>query len=80
MAFYIDKIHVKLNTNDAANPKYKKIWRPGENPDYPGLYRCQSCGYEDVINRECKSLPPCSECRRKIHATNTWKLLVKAED
>lgn len=24
MAFYIDKIHVKLNTNDAANPKYKK--------------------------------------------------------
>ncbi|EBZ2217874.1 hypothetical protein ELR99_25370, partial [Salmonella enterica subsp. enterica serovar Newport] len=60
-------------------PKYDKIWKPGEKPIYPGIYRCQSCGYEDVINRECTKLPPCTNCEQKKHKDNTWKLLVRAE-
>jgi len=80
MAWYIDSTNVKKNTEPKANAKYQKIWKPGENPDYPGIYRCQACGYEDLINRQCTKLPPCTQCKEKGHSNNTWKLLVKAED
>lgn len=42
MAWYIDSKNVKKNTNEKANAKYEKIWKPGEKPDHAGIYRCQA--------------------------------------
>lgn len=80
MAWYIDVKNVKENKAESAKPKYVKIWKPGQVPSYAGIYRCQGCGYEDVINRECTKIPPCSNCEDKGHKNNTWKLLVRAVD
>ncbi|MCZ5740738.1 hypothetical protein O5272_01080 [Escherichia coli] len=80
MAWYIDSKNVKKNTNEKANAKYEKIWKPREKPDHAGIYRCRACGYEDLINRQCNKLPPCSNCEKKAHKNNTWKLLVRAVD
>lgn len=74
MAFYADKTSVKESNKPE---RYSKLWKPGANPTYAGIYKCQRCGFEDVINRECESMPPCSECRQQ---STTWKLLVRAED
>ena len=76
MAFYYDNENVS-KTGDKYSAKYEREWKPGENPDFPGIYKCQSCNYEDVINRECNSLPPCSNCDSK---SIKWKLLVRAMD
>ncbi len=64
MAWYADSSKVVKTTDVKKTPKYDKIWKPGEKPVYPGIYRCQSCGYEDVINRECTKLPPCTNCEQ----------------
>jgi len=80
MAWYTDSKHVRKNEVEKANAKYEKIWKPGEKPDWAGIYRCQACGYEDLINRQCNKLPPCSNCEEKAHNNNTWKLLVRAVD
>ena len=75
MARYADSDNVKKFSGD----RYEKIWNISENPSYSGIYRCQTCGYEDVINRECNKLPPCSNCRSE-KSSNTWKLLVRVEE
>lgn len=80
MAWYIDSESVKKNTNEQASGKYDIIRKPGEKPLYAGIYKCQSCGYEDLINRQCTKLPPCTNCEKNGHNDNTWKLIVKAED
>lgn len=79
MAFYRDSDNVKKSDQP---DRYSKIWSPGENPNPcgAGIYRCQSCGYEDVINRACTKLPPCTNCEEKGHKNNKWKLLVRAEN
>jgi len=77
MAWHSDRGKVKESTNV---DKFNKIWKLGENPVWAGIYRCQACGYEDVINRGCTKLPPCSNCEKKNHKNNTWKLLARAED
>ena len=74
MAFYADKTNVTLS--DKPN-QYGVTHKPGKKPPAPGIYKCQHCGYEDVINRECETLPPCSSCN---HSGVTWKLLVKVVD
>lgn len=74
MAFYYDDASVvKSNKQE----KYQIDRKPGERPGSPGIYKCQACGYEDVINRECDTLPPCANC---VRAPHTWKLLVTAAD
>lgn len=74
MAWYIDTKSVKLNKRQAANKKYNQTYKAGEKPDFAGIYKCQTCDYEDVINRECNAFPPCQECNN-----STWNLLVKVE-
>lgn len=37
MAWYIDSEHVMKNERKEGNPKYEKIWKPGENPDWADL-------------------------------------------
>lgn len=74
MAFYDNEKAVQKTDKPA---KYQVARKPGEKPSSPGIYKCQSCGYEDVINRECDTLPPCANCDRKPHS---WKLLVTATD
>lgn len=76
MAWYGDSKKVTETKGENA-AKYSKEWKPGQNPSYAGIYKCQSCGYEDVINRECTSLPPCSNCDSE---GIKWKLLVRAAD
>ena len=73
MSFYADKDNVKVS--DKVK-QYNDIRHPGEKPPAPGIYKCQGCGYEDVINRECGKIPPCSNCG----GDDGWKLLVKAVD
>lgn len=82
MATYVENSQVKMikDPDSETKKRYDRTWKPGENPSCAGIYRCQSCGYEDVINRECTSLPPCSNCEEKNHKNNTWKLLVRAEN
>ncbi len=74
MAFYIDKTSVKVSDKSA---QYERLWKPGETPSSPGIYKCQRCKFEDLFNRECETVPPCSKCKEQ---TTTWKLLVKATD
>ncbi|AVZ00432.1 hypothetical protein DAI21_22710 (plasmid) [Lelliottia sp. WB101] len=76
MAWYASSKKVKLSSNQA---KYKEVKNISEEPLYPGIYKCDSCGFEDVINRNCSKFPPCSNCAKPGHS-NTWKLLVRAED
>lgn len=76
MAFYEDKRAVR--ESDSLE-QYKRIRKVGEYPASPGIYKCLDCGFEDVMNRGCKTLPPCSNCSKEKGA-NTWKLLVKATD
>jgi hypothetical protein len=75
MAFYGDAKRVRLSDKPS---QYEKLHKPGQKPPAPGIYKCQTCLYEDVINRECETLPPCSNC--KINKNEHWKLLVKASD
>lgn len=74
MAFYLDAKHVKLTDKPRQYEAHRK---PGSKPPAPGIYQCQSCGFEDVINRECNELPPCARC---LSGTSTWRLLVKAKN
>lgn len=76
MAFYADKKVVRESDNPNQYAQVRKI---GEKPGGPGIYKCQTCGFEDVMNRECAKLPPCANCSDSKGA-NTWKLLVKATD
>ncbi len=75
MAFYKDKENVS-KVHFFEEDQYNKKMSPGECPSAPGIYKCQKCGFEDVINRKCDKLPPCSNCNENM----TWKLLVKAVD
>lgn len=76
MAKYYYTTH--LNKAESSTP-FSGVNNIGTKPSYPGIYKCQSCGFEDVINRECEKFPPCSNCSKK-NGTNTWKLLVQAAD
>lgn len=73
MAFYIDPKKVK----QSQNPANFAVFRVGEKPNYPGIYKCLNCGEEDVINRECKKLPPCAACKEQSHK---WEFLVRAQN
>ena len=74
MAFYNSTKAVR----PTDRPEQYQLNRPvGSKPAGPGIYECQNCGFEDVINRECSKLPPCSNCREKSH---DWKMIVKAVD
>ncbi|PRZ52302.1 hypothetical protein BX589_115182 [Paraburkholderia fungorum] len=78
MAFYADKNKVQVSDKPA---QYGTLRKPGEKPGGPGIYKCETCGFEDVINRECKKLPPCSNCDNDGKGGNEyWKFLVKATD
>lgn len=68
MPIYNDKYKFKIST-DAA---FSKIHKIGENPDLPGIFECQSCTKEIVMNRVADPLPPCSACKKP---TATWKLV-----
>jgi len=73
MARYKDTKSVKNSTH----AKFDQLLKPGKKPNFPGIYKCQQCGLEDVINKECESLPPCAKCQKKPHE---WKLLVVPEE
>lgn len=64
-----------ISANDASKPPFQKTQKTGSAPTHPGIYECQKCGYEDLINRECPKLPPCSEC-----SGSDWKMIVFAQN
>lgn len=76
MARYIKSSAAKKSEYPA---RFEKVWNIGEKPVHPGIYECTKCLYEDVINRECEKLPPCSNCKEKGN-TNTWQLQVMAQN
>lgn len=39
MAWYRDTENVQ-RTGDKDKEKYTKIWKPSQNPDFPGIYKC----------------------------------------
>ncbi|WP_323912261.1 zinc ribbon-containing protein [Aeromonas caviae] len=65
---------VKL-ADEKSQTHFQKIQNTGSKPNFPGIYECQSCGFEDLINRDCEKLPPCSECDG-----SEWKLIVYAQN
>ena len=72
------KSNVVLSGKPAQDNTLRK---PGEKPGGPGIYKCQTCGFEDVINRERNKLPPCSNCDNEGKGgSEYWKFLVKAID
>lgn len=73
MAFYANNKVVRISDKPDQYGADRKI---GSKPPFPGIYKCQNCGFEDVINRECEKLAPCSNCNKGI----VWKMIVKAED
>jgi hypothetical protein len=73
MAFYLDPRKVRQSDKTSKFQKFAV----GDIPDYPGIYECQNCGQEDVINRECTKLPPCAACKEKGHE---WLLIARAQD
>lgn len=57
------------NVHTSNQPeRYSMIREIGDNPTLAGagIYQCQTCHYEDVVNRECKSLPPVQTAKRKV--------------
>lgn len=74
MALYADKDNVSTSNQPE---KYGILRKPGEKPPNAGIYKCQTCGFEDVFNRACETIPPCAQCKNK---TEHWKLLVTATD
>lgn len=52
---------------------FRSIQKTGSAPTRPGIYECQNCGFEDLINRDCDKLPPCSDCEG-----SEWLLIVYA--
>lgn len=76
MAFYANPNAVR-KTGTETTAQYEQLRKVGSKPPSPGIYECQNCGFEDVINRECTKLPPCSNCREESH---DWKMICKAVD
>lgn len=77
MALYKDgNLVQKAGSGLAA---FDKEWKPGETPDYAGIYRCSGCGDEIASNKGIQ-LP---SQNHKQHSPNQgairWKLLVYAQ-
>lgn len=72
MAFYSS---TKAVCQSEHPEQYDRLRPIGSKPSDPGIYECQNCGFEDVINRECEKFPPCSNCKEK---SRNWKMIVKA--
>lgn len=68
MPIYNDKYKFQHSKNAA----FSKTHKIGENPDLPGIFECQSCTKEIVMNRVADPLPPCSSCGEP---GITWKLV-----
>jgi hypothetical protein len=65
------------NVEKVTYARFDSVMKPGDIPLDAGIYKCQNrfCEFEDVINRECAKLPPCSACGTESPG---WKLLVEA--
>ncbi|MCS3834822.1 hypothetical protein HNP10_003622 [Aeromonas veronii] len=49
---------------------FSNTYTSGHNPPAPGIFECQECNKEMVMNRAADPLPPCSACDGK-----TWLLV-----
>jgi hypothetical protein len=67
MVFYANK---RLVAEGDKPSQCRILSEIGDVPSSPGIYDCQTCKYEDVVNRECIRLPPCSNCKKKDIETN----------
>jgi len=71
MASYKYKDYLSHSDSDA----FDKLYHPGTDAPYSGIYRCQSCGYEAACNAG-QPLPP-----QNVHPHNDpilWRLAVYA--
>lgn len=76
MALYRDDKRV-LRAKEG--PAWEKIWKPGETPDFAGIYRCEGCGDEIASNKSVR-LPTQNH---RQHSPNQgdirWRLLVATQ-
>jgi hypothetical protein len=74
MAWYKRNSDINSNTHGAFDKEHK----PGQTPEYSGIYRCKGCGRE-VVGEEARTLPPQNHHQ---HQTNQgqviWRLAVAA--
>lgn len=76
MSYYLDPKKVKQSTTVS---KFG-LFRIGEAPKYPGIYECQVCEHEIVMNRDADPFPPCKNCEKTAADKKQWLLLVRAQD
>ncbi|MCO6050854.1 hypothetical protein NGM99_13805 [Mesorhizobium sp. RP14(2022)] len=76
VALYMDGNLVKEAKPHEA---FKKEWKPGQTPDYAGIYRCAGCGDEIASNKGVQL--PSQNHRQHSPAQGSirWKLLVIAQ-
>jgi hypothetical protein len=54
--------------------EFEKLYKPGQQPKYSGIYRCEECHHEVVIEKERKCPPePC----HKDEDSPLWRLIVR---
>lgn len=76
MSYYLDPKKVK----QSGAPSKFGTFRIGEEPEYPGIYECQVCAHEIVMNRDADPFPPCSNCKKTAADNKQWLLLVRAQN
>jgi hypothetical protein len=74
MSLYKDSLHVKSSTDGAFDKEHK----PGEPTPHSGIYRCVSCGREDV-SETGKPLPSQNHKQHSPGLPIRWKMLVYSQ-
>jgi len=73
MALYQDGSLVqKIDPHEA----FAKVWKPGQTPDYAGIYRCQGCGDEIASNKGVQLPTQNHRQHNPGQGDIRWKLLV----
>ena len=73
MAWYKYKHY--LNQYTGLDDIYDALFKPGDAPPHPGIYRCIECGRE-VVSEQSRKLPPGNH--HKHVAPIQWRLAVYA--
>lgn len=54
---------------------FDKLWKPGEQPNYSGIFRCEACGANVACNAG-NPLPPQNHAQHHSGADIRWRLIV----
>lgn len=75
MALYKRQGDVNASDHDA----FDKEWRPGQQPEHSGIYRCKGCGRE-VVAEQARAVPPQNHHQHsQAQGPVIWRLAVYAQ-